>query len=188
MAYQSKHTGKQIDDGIDAVGSKLGRTDDLTNNVVTFVEAEERAEIASGETTGTLFGKILKWLKSLGKTALSNDYNDLDNKPTIPSEYELPVATADTLGGIKIGTGLSISNGVVSATGTGGGVTSVNGQTGAVTISVPEKLSDLEDDIKVITLDTNSPIEVDGKWYGSQEAYEAIATLDANTEYNIIEE
>lgn len=180
MAYQSKHTGKQIDDGIDAVGSKLGRTDDLTNNVVTFTEAEERTDIASGETAGTLFGKILKWLKSLGKTALSNDYNDLDNKPTIPSEYELPVATADTLGGIKIGAGLSISNGVVSATGTGGiasesdptvpswakqpekptytktevglgnvdnvkqysesnpppyPVTSVNGQTGAVTIS-----------------------------------------------------
>lgn len=86
MAYQSKHTGKQIDDGIDAVGSKLGRTDDLTNNIVTFAEAEERTEIASGETAGTLFGKILKWLKSLGKTAFSNNYNDLTNKPTIPSK------------------------------------------------------------------------------------------------------
>lgn len=83
MAYQSKHTGKQIDDGIDAVGSKLGRTDDLTNNVVTFTEAEERTDIASGETAGTLFGKILKWLKSLGRVAFSNDYNDLDNLPTI---------------------------------------------------------------------------------------------------------
>lgn len=87
MSYQSKHTGKQIDDGIDAVGSKLGRTDDLTNNVVTFAEAEERTEIASGETAGTLFGKILKWLKSLGETAFSNDYNDLTNKPTKLSDF-----------------------------------------------------------------------------------------------------
>ena len=86
MAYQSKHTGKQIDDGIDAVGSKLGRTDDLTNNVVTFVEAPERTQIASGETAGTLFGKILKWLKSLGMVAFSNSYNDLNDKPTIPTK------------------------------------------------------------------------------------------------------
>ena len=87
MAYQSKHTGKQIDDGIDAIGGKLGRTDDLTNNVVTFVEAGERTDIASGETTGTLFGKILKWLKSLGKVAFSDDYKDLTNKPTKVSEF-----------------------------------------------------------------------------------------------------
>lgn len=157
MSYQSKHTGKQIDDGIDAVGSKLGRTDDLTNNVVTFVEAGERTDIASGETTGTLFGKILRWLKSLGKTAFSDDYNDLTNKPTKlsefkndagylktytetdptvpnhvknitqeqinawnnPSEYTLPTASADTLGGVKVGAGLSISNGVLNTTGGG---------------------------------------------------------------------
>lgn len=36
-----------------------------------------------------------------------------------PSEYTLPTATADTLGGVKVGAGLSISNGVLSATGGG---------------------------------------------------------------------
>lgn len=34
--------------------------------------------------------------------------------------YTLPMATASILGGIKVGTGLSISNGVLSATGSGG--------------------------------------------------------------------
>ena len=39
-----------------------------------------------------------------------------------------------------------------------------------------------------ITLSSESPIIVDKKWYGSQAAYEAISSLDANTEYNIITE
>lgn len=34
--------------------------------------------------------------------------------------YVLPTASAETLGGIKVGTGLSISNGVLSASGGGG--------------------------------------------------------------------
>lgn len=36
--------------------------------------------------------------------------------------YTLPVASADTLGGVKVGEGLSITNGVLSASGTGSGV------------------------------------------------------------------
>ena len=38
------------------------------------------------------------------------------NKPTIPPAYSLPIATAETLGGIKIGANLSIdANGILSA-------------------------------------------------------------------------
>ncbi len=84
MAYQSKHTGKQIDDGIDAVGSKLGKTDDLQENKVTFEEAIEQEDLESGDKLGILIGKIKKWIKSLGKVALSDDYDDLKNKPNIP--------------------------------------------------------------------------------------------------------
>lgn len=53
------------------------------------------------------------------KSDFSGSYNDLEDKPTIPSEYTLPTASADTLGGVKVGAGLSISNGVLSATGGG---------------------------------------------------------------------
>lgn len=54
-----------------------------------------------------------------GKSDFSGSYNDLSDKPTIPSAYTLPTASASTLGGVKVGAGLSISNGVLSATGGG---------------------------------------------------------------------
>ena len=58
-------------------------------------------------------------ITGLSTVATSGDYNDLTNKPTIPSEYTLPTASATQLGGVKIGAGLSINNGVLSANGGG---------------------------------------------------------------------
>ena len=51
----------------------------------TFTEAEARANIVSGETLSVLFGKIKKFFSDLKTVAFTNDYNDLDNKPSIPS-------------------------------------------------------------------------------------------------------
>ena len=52
----------------------------------------------------------------LSKVATSNDYNDLDNKPIIPSEYSLPIASSETLGGIKLGQDFSITeDGILQA-------------------------------------------------------------------------
>ena len=60
-------------------------------------------------------------ISDLSSVATTGNYNDLINTPTIPDEYILPIASATTLGGIKVGSGLSIdTNGVLSATGTGG--------------------------------------------------------------------
>ena len=65
------------------------------------------------------------WENVTGKPAFatvatSGSYNDLSDKPSIPSAYTLPIASSDTLGGIKVGAGLSISSaGVLSATGSG---------------------------------------------------------------------
>ena len=65
-------------------------------------------------------------ITGLHTVATSGDYNDLNNKPIIPSEYNLPIASQTTLGGIKVGAGLSITaEGVLSATG-GGTVDNVN--------------------------------------------------------------
>lgn len=55
----------------------------------------------------------------LSTVATSGSYNDLSDKPSIPEPYELPVASATALGGVKVGSGLSITNGVLSATGGG---------------------------------------------------------------------
>lgn len=48
-------------------------------------------------------------VSGLSKVATSGSYNDLTNKPTIPSAYTLPKATTSTLGGIKVGDGLEIT-------------------------------------------------------------------------------
>ena len=44
----------------------------------------------------------------------SGSYTDLKNKPTIPKAYVLPQATDSTLGGVKVGAGLKISEGTLS--------------------------------------------------------------------------
>jgi len=62
----------------------------------------------------------------LATVATSGKYSDLSGTP---SAYTLPNATTTTLGGVIIGSGLSVSSGTVSAS-----VTSVAGRTGAVTI------------------------------------------------------
>ena len=59
-------------------------------------------------------------ITGLATVATSGSYNDLTNKPTIPAAYNLPVANQNTLGGIKVGAGLSITtDGILSATGGG---------------------------------------------------------------------
>ena len=50
------------------------------------------------------------------KSNFSGDYNDLNNKPIIQEPYVLPAATAQTLGGVKIGDGINIAeDGTISA-------------------------------------------------------------------------
>jgi hypothetical protein len=61
------------------------------------------------------------WTSITGKptfatVATSGSYNDLTNKPTIPSAYTLPTASSTVLGGVKIGSGINISSGAISAT------------------------------------------------------------------------
>lgn len=52
----------------------------------TFTQAKERANISSGESFSTIFGKISKWFSDLKAVAFSGSYTDLSNKPTIPSK------------------------------------------------------------------------------------------------------
>jgi hypothetical protein len=52
-----------------------------------------------------------------------------------PVNYSLPTASSSVLGGVKIGTGITVSgDGTISANVTGGGVTSFNTRTGAITL------------------------------------------------------
>lgn len=60
-------------------------------------------------------------MNTAGGSDFSGDYNDLTNKPTIPDAYTLPTASATVLGGVKVGSGLKITDGVLSTTSSGGG-------------------------------------------------------------------
>lgn len=67
----------------------------------------------------------------LSAVAKSGSYNDLSNKPTIPSAYTLPNATSSALGGVKVGGNISVSNGTISVTKSN--ITSALGYTPATT-------------------------------------------------------
>jgi hypothetical protein len=82
-------------------------------------------------------------ISSLSTVATSGNYNDLSNKPNIPSAYVIPKASVSELGGVKIGANLSIdANGVLSAAASGnsastltGVVPVANGGTGTTSIA-----------------------------------------------------
>lgn len=52
----------------------------------------------------------------LAVVATTGDYNDLTNKPSIPAAYTLPTASSSVMGGVKIGSNISVSGGVISLT------------------------------------------------------------------------
>ena len=70
-----------------------------------------------GKLAGKLGGKVDK---ETGKGLSSNDFTaDEKIKLSNLTNYNLPAATPETLGGVKVGTGLAINQGVLSATGGG---------------------------------------------------------------------
>lgn len=134
MAYQSKYTGKEIDDAIGKVGSKLDQTGDASNTTVDFADAENRTELSSKDKLSVLIGKVSKWLKGLKNVAFSASYNDLNDTP---EPYTLPIASSSTLGGIKIGNNLTMrEDGTVDAEAGGGeGTTDYNALTNQPSIN-----------------------------------------------------
>lgn len=55
--------------------------------------------------------------QDISNLATKSEVSAVENK--IPAAYELPTASATALGGVKVGSGLSITDGVLSATGGG---------------------------------------------------------------------
>lgn len=107
-----------------ASGSTLGGVkigSGLTINTNGVVSADVTA------STLTAYAKTT----DLSAVAKSGSYNDLSNKPTIPSAYTLPNATSSTLGGVKVGSNISVSSGTISVTKSN--VTSALGYTPAAT-------------------------------------------------------
>lgn len=89
--------------------------------------------VVSADVTSSTLTAYAK-ATDLSAVAKSGSYNDLSNKPTIPSAYTLPNATSSTLGGVKVGSNISVSNGTISLTKSN--VTSALGYTPATTNNV----------------------------------------------------
>lgn len=76
----------------------------------------------SGATVTVIDGTANVSITGGGSSDFSGNYNDLTNKPTIPSAYSLPTASTSALGGVQVdGTTISINDGVISAVGGGSG-------------------------------------------------------------------
>ena len=79
-----------IDGGGGGTTYTAGDGIDITNSTIsvdtTFTEASTRANIASGESVSTIFGKIKKFFTDLKTVAFTGSYSDLSNTPTIPSK------------------------------------------------------------------------------------------------------
>lgn len=97
------------------LASLKGKTPVKGVDYFTTAEINEIEEGAAAKVDLSNYAKTA----DLSTVATSGSYEDLKNKPTIPAAYELPTASATALGGVKVGSGLSITNGVLSATGGG---------------------------------------------------------------------
>lgn len=87
------------------------------------------ADAVAGGASGLMSGSDKTKLDGIAAGAevnVQSDWNATEgdayiaNKPTIPSEYTLPTATDSVLGGVKIGSRLTITDGVLSANEQGG--------------------------------------------------------------------
>ena len=98
-----------------ALTNKLDKTGNGSNVTAAFTAASTRANIATGEKLSVLFGKIAKWFADLGSLAFKSTVAKSD----LASDVQASLGKADSA--------------LQSAP-----VTSVNGKTGAVTVSVPK--------------------------------------------------
>ena len=97
-----------------SLAGKLDKTGDGSNVTAAFTATSTRANIVTGEKLSVLFGKIAKWFSDLGSLAFKSTVAKSD----LASDVQTSLGKADSA--------------LQSAP-----VTSVNGKTGAVTVSVP---------------------------------------------------
>lgn len=80
---------EDFNDNFDVIDEELGKrlesTGAASDLTVAFEQASTRTNLKTGEKISASFGKIMKWFADLKAVAFSGSYNDLSNKPTIPS-------------------------------------------------------------------------------------------------------
>lgn len=86
-ALKLSNVGAFVADSVETQSLKVGGEDvtDASNHTATFSQASSRTNITTGEKLSAMFSKIAKWLADLKTVAFTGSYNDLSNKPNIPS-------------------------------------------------------------------------------------------------------
>ena len=78
------------------VGPPNKQKGDASELTAAFTAATTRANIATGEKLSVIFGKLAKWFVDLKTVAFTGSYNDLSDKPTIPSSLTVDSALSST--------------------------------------------------------------------------------------------
>lgn len=103
-----------------ALDGKLGKNDTAVNASKVNNLTVETSVPKNAKFTDTVYTHPsthpASMITGLSTVATSGSYNDLTNKPTIPSAYTLPNATSSALGGVKIGSNISVADGTISIT------------------------------------------------------------------------
>lgn len=103
-----------------ALDGKLGKNDTAVNASKVNNLTVETAVPKNAKFTDTVYTHPsthpASMITGLSTVATSGSYNDLSDKPTIPSAYTLPKATSSTLGGVEIGSNISVADGTISIT------------------------------------------------------------------------
>lgn len=81
----NEKTGNQVEFNFDEGGSPIPSPTDASNSIVTFTEASARTNINTGEKLSVICGKIKKFFADLKAVAFTGSYDDLSNKPSIPT-------------------------------------------------------------------------------------------------------
>lgn len=120
------------------ISGKLDKTGDGSNVTATFTAVSTRANIATGEKLSVLFGKIAKWFADLGSLAFKSTVAKSDLASDVQTSLGKADSALQSVSKSDVGLGnVANERQYSSANPPPYPVTSVNGKTGAVTVSVP---------------------------------------------------
>ena len=120
------------------VSSKLDKDGDGSNVTAAFTAASTRVNIATGEKLSVLFGKIAKWFADLGSLAFKSTVAKSDLASDVQTSLGKADSALQSVSKSDVGLGNVANERQYSSENPPPyPVTSVNGKTGAVTVSVP---------------------------------------------------
>lgn len=121
-----------------ALANKLDKTGDGSNVTAAFTAASTRANVATGEKLSVLFGKIAKWFADLGSLAFKSTVAKSDLASDVQTSLGKADSALQSVSKSDVGLGNVANERQYSSENPPPyPVTSVNGKTGAVTVSVP---------------------------------------------------